>query len=77
MRKYDNAFFWTKLKETLIRVESHDCKCFEQVFLSFFNLHAPMKSKNKNKKQNASCKFYDENSLQSKYETILVSLQIS
>ena len=44
-KKLDTVAFQTKLREALIRVESHDYKCFEQTFLSLLNFHATIKSK--------------------------------
>ena len=47
--KFVNAVFQIELRQALIRIESHDCKCFEQKFqkfLSLLNFHALMKSKN-------------------------------
>ena len=43
--KFDTALFRTELRDAFIRVGRHDCKCFEQTFLSLLNLHAPTKSK--------------------------------
>ena len=53
-KKFDNAVFRTKLRESLRKVEIQDYQSFEQTFLSLLNLHAPIKSK----KQHANHKSY-------------------
>ena len=52
--KFNDGVFGAELREALIGFEGHDCKCFEQTFISLLNLHAPMK----NKKQRANHEFY-------------------